>query len=258
MPIEDLPHNAFKRALYAGQQQIGLWCSIPSAYTVEMLAGSGFDWLLLDTEHTPTDLPQIYGALQAAAAGSAHPIVRVPWNDPVTIKRYLDAGVQTLLIPMVQTATEAKAAVAATRYPPHGIRGFAGGSRAARFGRIPDYHARSEAELCVLVQVETAEALGELEEICGVDGIDGVFIGPGDLSASLGHLGGQNESSMVSLIEAALRRIADAGNRPGILTPDAALARRYIAAGSLFTAVGSDSAILARGSEALAATFAGS
>ncbi|WP_341991882.1 HpcH/HpaI aldolase/citrate lyase family protein [Azorhizobium sp. AG788] len=257
MPVEDLPLNAFKRAIHAGQQQIGLWCSIPSSYTVELLAGSGFDWLLLDTEHTPADLPQVYGELQAAAAGAAHPIVRVPWNDPVAIKRYLDAGVQTLLVPMVQTAAEAKAAVEAMRYPPRGVRGFAGGSRATRFGRIPDYHARSEAELCLLVQVETADALGELEEICAVEGVDGVFIGPGDLSASLGHLGGQNDPSMVSLMEAALRRIVAAGNRPGILTPDAALARRYMAAGSVFTAVGSDAGLLARSSDALAASFAG-
>lgn len=255
MPIEDLPLNAFKRALYDGQQQIGLWCSIPSSYTVELLAGSGFDWLLLDTEHTPADLPQVYGELQAAAAGSAHPIVRVPWNDPVAIKRYLDAGVQTLLVPMVQNAAEARAAVEAMRYPPRGIRGFAGGSRAARFGRIPDYHARSEAELCLLVQVETGDALGELEEICAVEGVDGVFIGPGDLSASMGHLGGQNDPSMVSLIEAAIRRIVAAGNRPGILTPDADLARRYMDAGCLFTAVGVDTALLARSSEALAASF---
>lgn len=257
MPIADLPHNAFKHAIHAGQQQIGLWCSIPSSYTVELLAGSGFDWLLLDTEHTPADLPQVYGELQAAAAGAAHPIVRVPWNDPVAIKRYLDAGVQTLLVPMVQNAAEAKAAVEAMRYPPRGVRGFAGGSRAARFGRIPDYHVRSEAELCLLVQVETSAALGELEEICAVEGVDGVFIGPGDLSASLGHLGGQNDPSMVSLIEAALRRIVAAGNRPGILTPDAALARRYMAAGSVFTAVGSDAGLLARSSDALAASFAG-
>lgn len=257
MPREALPLNNFRRALHAGQQQIGIWCSIPSSFTVEMLAGAGFDWLLLDTEHTPADLPQIYGQLQAAAAGRAHPVVRVPWNDPVAIKRFLDAGAQSLLIPMVQTAEEAAQAVAATRYPPHGIRGFAGGGRATRFGRVADYHAHAHEELCVLVQVETAAALDQMEAICAVEGVDGVFIGPGDLSASLGYLGRQAAPEMVSLIEETLRRIVAAGNRPGILTADPDLARRYMAAGSLFTSVGLDLHLLTQNAEALAASFAG-
>ncbi|GGF87386.1 2,4-dihydroxyhept-2-ene-1,7-dioic acid aldolase [Azorhizobium oxalatiphilum] len=256
MPTETLPLNTFRRALYAGQQQIGMWCAIPSPFTIEMLAGAGYDWLLVDTEHTPADLPQIYAELQAAAAGKAHPVVRVPWNDSVAIKRFLDAGAQSLLIPMVQTAEEARQAVAATRYPPHGIRGFAGGTRATRFGRIADYHQQAHEEICVLVQIETAAALDELEAICAVEGIDGVFIGPGDLTASLGHLGGQGEPEMVELIEKTLRRIVAAGNRPGILTPDPALARRYIAAGSLFTSVAIDFHLLTRSAETLAAEFA--
>ncbi|TCT05254.1 aldolase/citrate lyase family protein [Aquabacter spiritensis] len=252
----DLPANSFKRAIHAGRQQIGLWCSVPSNFTVEILAGSGFHWLLLDTEHSPNELPIVYGQLQAAMEGTAQPIVRIPWNDSVMMKRYLDAGVQSFLIPMVQNAEEARAAVAATRYPPRGIRGFAAASRASRFGRIKDYYDRAEDEICVLVQVETQEALDNLEAICGVEGVDGVFIGPGDLSSSVGYLGKQGDPVIVELIETTIRRITAAGNRAGILTPDEALAKRYIQAGTIFTAVGSDSGILARMSEALARRFA--
>lgn len=255
MPQEAMPRNAFKRAIHAGRQQIGLWCSIPSPFTVEVLAGSGFDWLLLDTEHAPADIPEIFAQLQAAAGGSASPVVRVPSNDPVAIKRALDAGAQSLLMPMVQTADEARAAVAATRYPPEGIRGFAGMSRATRFGRVKDYFKQAHDETCVLVQVESAQALDNLEAICAVEGIDGVFIGPGDLSASLGFLDGQGAPEMVKLIEETLRRIVAAGNRPGILTADRTLARRYMAAGSVFTAVDIDLALLVRQTEALAAEF---
>jgi 4-hydroxy-2-oxoheptanedioate aldolase len=252
----ELPVNSFKRAIKAGRQQIGLWSSLSSHITVEILAGAGFDWLLLDTEHAPNELPMVYSQLQAAAAGgTAHPIVRLPWNDPVIIKRFLDAGAQTLLLPMVETAEEAKRAVAATRYPPHGIRGFAAASRASRFGRVKDYHTCAHEELCVLVQVETKLGLDNLEAIASVEGIDGVFIGPGDLSAALGYLGKQGHPDMVGVIEDAIRRIRACGNAPGILTPDEGLARRYIEAGCLFTAVGGDLGILARGAEALAAKF---
>ena len=155
----DLPLNPFKRAIKAGRQQIGLWSSLSSNISVEILAGSGFDWLLIDTEHSPNDLPMVYSQLQAAVGGTAHPVVRVPWNDTVVIKRYLDAGTQTFLIPYVQNAEEARRAVAATRYPPDGVRGFASASRASRFGRVKDYYARASEETCVLVQIETREAL---------------------------------------------------------------------------------------------------
>jgi 4-hydroxy-2-oxoheptanedioate aldolase len=254
----DMPVNTFKRALKGGRQQIGLWSSLSSNITVEILAGAGFDWLLLDTEHAPNDLPMVYGQLQAAASGgNAHPVVRLPWNDAVMIKRFLDAGAQSLLLPMVETVEEAGRAVAATRYPPNGIRGFASASRASRFGRVKDYHAHAEKELCVLVQVETRLGLDNLEAIASVDGIDGVFIGPGDLSAALGYLGQQAHPEIVTAIEDAIRRIRARGCAPGILTGDEMLARRYIGAGSLFTAVGADLGILARGAEALAAKFRG-
>jgi 4-hydroxy-2-oxoheptanedioate aldolase len=251
----DLPINPFKRAIRAGRLQIGLWSSLSSNLSVEVLAGAGFDWLLLDTEHSPNELPMVLSQLQAAVGGTAHPIVRPAWNDAVRIKGFLDAGVQTFLIPYVQNAEEAGRAVAATRYPPRGVRGFAAATRASRFGRVKDYHARSEEEICVLVQVETRVALGNLEAIARVEGVDGVFIGPGDLSADLGHLGSPGHPDVQAAIEDTIRRIKAAGSIPGILTNDEALARRYIGLGCLFTAVGGDIAILARGAEQLAVRF---
>jgi 4-hydroxy-2-oxoheptanedioate aldolase len=251
----DLPKNHFKRAIKAGRLQVGLWCSLPSNISVELLAGSGFDWLLIDTEHSPNELPMVYGQLQAAVGGTAHPVVRPSWNDTVTIKRFLDAGVQTFLIPYVQTENEARQAVAATRYPPRGVRGFASASRASRFGRVKDYHSRCEEELCVLVQIETRLGLENLEAIAKVEGIDGVFIGPGDLSAGLGHLGNPAHPAVQATIEEAIKRIKAYGNAPGILTGTETLARRYIELGCLFTAVGADLALLAQGSEELARRF---
>jgi 4-hydroxy-2-oxoheptanedioate aldolase len=253
--ILDVPANHFKRAILAGERQIGFWSSLASNVSVEILAGSGFDWLLLDTEHSPNDVPQVFSQLQAMMENDTHPIVRPPWNDMVMIKRYLDAGVQTLLIPTVQTQEEAEQAVAFTRYPPNGVRGFASASRSSRFGRIDDYHNRCEAEICVLVQIETNEGLDNLDTIAKVEGVDGVFIGPGDLSAGLGYLGQPGHPEVQKVIEDAIRRIRAAGNAPGILTGDEAQARAYLDAGCLFIAVGADAALLARGSEALARKF---
>jgi len=251
----DVPANHFKRAIKAGRSQIGLWCSLASNISVEIVAGSGFDWLLLDTEHSPNELNMVYSQLQAVMENKVQPIVRPPWNDQVMIKRFLDAGVQTLLVPMIQTVEEAEQAVASTRYPPRGVRGFASASRSSRFGRVKDYHTRCEEEICVLVQIETKQGLDNLEAIAGVEGVDGVFIGPGDLSAGLGYLGDQGNPAFRPVLEDAMRRIKATGKAPGILTGDEALARRCIELGCLFTAVGADSGILARGSEQLAAQF---
>jgi 4-hydroxy-2-oxoheptanedioate aldolase len=251
----DIPANTFKRALKAGKVQIGLWCSLSSHYAIELVAGSGFDWLLLDTEHSPNDLESVLTQLQAAAPYPTHPVVRVPWNDMVTIKRFLDIGAQTILIPYVQNAEEAKAAVAHTRYPPAGVRGVAGGTRATRWGRVKDYAKRAHEELCVLVQVETQTALDNLERIAAVDGVDGVFIGPADLHASLGYPGETNNPKVVPVIDDAVRRIRKAGKAPGILTTVEADARRWLDCGGQFVAVGVDTGVLARGTEALAAKF---
>ena len=251
----DLPQNAFKRALKAGKAQIGLWSSLSSNYSVEVIAGAGFDWLLLDMEHSPNDLENLLAQLQAAAPYATHPVVRVPWNDMVTIKRVLDIGAQSLLVPYVSTAAEGAAAVSFTRYPPKGMRGVAGTTRATRFGRIKDYARRAQEEICLLVQVETQGALDNIEAICAIEGIDGVFIGPADLHASLGYTGEIANPQVTPRIEEAIRRIRKAGRAAGILTPNEADARRWLDCGALFVAVGADVGILARGAEALAQKF---
>ncbi|HWA37108.1 MAG TPA: HpcH/HpaI aldolase/citrate lyase family protein [Burkholderiales bacterium] len=251
----ELPVNGFKRALRDGKAQIGLWSSLSSNYSVEVIAGAGFDWILLDMEHSPNDLESLLTQLQAAAPYPSHPIVRVPWNDMVTIKRVLDAGAQSLLIPYVSTVEEAQAAVSYTRYPPQGVRGVAGTTRASRFGRVKDYAKRAHEELCVLVQVETQQGLDNLEGIAAVPGIDGVFIGPADLHASLGHLGEIANPKIMPVIDEAIRRIRKAGKAPGILTPNEDNARRQLKEGALFIAVGADVGLLARGAEALCAKF---
>jgi 4-hydroxy-2-oxoheptanedioate aldolase len=251
----NLPENPFKRALRAGKPQIGLWSSLSSNYTVEVIAGAGFDWILLDSEHSPADIENLLTQLQAAAPYPTHPVVRIPWNDMVTIKRVLDIGAQSLLVPYVSTPNEAKAAVSFTRYPPAGVRGVAGTTRATRFGRVADYARRAHEEICLLVQVETQQALDNLEAICGIEGVDGVFIGPADLHASLGHPGEIANPKVKPLIDDAIRRIRKAGKAPGILTPNEADARHWLECGALFVAVGADVGILARGAEALAARF---
>src|SRR5262245_29446642 len=251
----EMPRNALKRAIREGKSQIGLWSSLSSNYTVEVIAGAGFDWILLDTEHSPNDLESVLQQAQAAAAYPVSTVARVPWNDMVTIKRFLDIGIQTLLIPYVCSEAEAKAAVSYTRYPPAGVRGVAGSTRATRFGRVKDYAKKVQDEICVWVQVETKGALDQLEAICAVDGIDGVFIGPADLHASLGYTGETSNPAVLPLIEEAMRRIRKAGKAAGYLSPVEADAKRMIAAGANFCAVGADVGLLARGAEALRAKF---
>lgn len=253
----DLPRNDFKRAIAAGRQQIGLWCTLPSAFTAEALAGCGFDWLLLDTEHSPGDPLTVLAQLQAVAAYPTHPVVRPAANDPVLIKRILDAGAQTLLIPQVQNVDEARAAVAAMRYPPRGIRGVAGFTRATRFGAVPGYATRAEEELCLLIQVETKSALADIEAIAALDGVDGIFIGPADLAASLGHPGEPDHPEVTAAIEQAIDRIRTAGKPPGILSLDRDFVRRCMDLGTVFTAVDVDAAILLRQARAIAREFKG-
>jgi len=253
----DRLHNPFKQALKSGRLQIGIWHSLSSHLVAEILADAGFDWILIDTEHAPNELPMVLAELQAVSGGTAHAVVRPAWNDPVIIKRLLDIGAQSLLIPYVETEEEAKRAVMATRYPPEGFRGYAGQARASRYGRIKGYHAAANAEICLLVQVETRRGLENLEAIARVEGVDGVFVGPGDLSAALGFLGQPNHPEIVKIIEGMIGRIKKAGCAPGILTSDAELAQRYIELGCLFAAVGSDIGLVARGADQLAAKFKG-
>jgi 4-hydroxy-2-oxoheptanedioate aldolase len=251
----DLPVNRFKHALASGKPQIGLWLSLSDHYSAEVCAGSGFDWLLIDTEHSPNELHMVLSQLQAIAPYPTTAVVRVAWNDMVIMKRVLDAGAQTLLVPYVNTAEEARSAVASTRYPPQGVRGVAGTTRATRFGRVKDYARRAHEELCLLLQVETQQALDSLEAIARVEGVDGVFIGPADLHASLGYPGETANPAVLPKIEDAVRRIRACGKAPGILTADEKLARRYLELGALFVAVGADVGLLARESEKLAAKF---
>ena len=251
----DLPKNAFKQGLRAGRQQIGLWVSLANANAAEICAGSGFDWLVLDGEHSPNSPITVLEQLRAVAGYPTSAVIRPAWNDKVLIKRYLDVGAQTLLVPYVQTVKEAEDAVAAVRYPTRGVRGVAGTTRASRFGRVVDYAKRAEEEICVLVQIETREGLDNLDKIAKVDGIDGVFIGPADLSAGLGYLGNQQHPEVQSAIQDAIKRIRANGKPAGILATDEASTRRYIEWGTTFTAVGLDAMVLARETEKLAQKF---
>ncbi|PYQ00357.1 MAG: 4-hydroxy-2-oxo-heptane-1,7-dioate aldolase [Acidobacteria bacterium] len=251
----DLPVNAFKRALREGRKQIGLWASLCSAPVAEILAPAGYDWIMIDAEHAPNDLATVLEQLRALKGGTATPIVRPAWNDPVLIKRYLDLGVQSLLVPWVQNAAEAARAVAATRYPPAGVRGVALIHRASGYGRISDYLQRANDEMCVLVQVETREALGQLEAIAAVDGVDGIFIGPSDLSAAMGLLGGNRSPEMQTVFADAAARATRAGKPIGILAPVEEDARRFLDMGYRYVALGSDAGLLRVAAEQLRGRF---
>jgi 4-hydroxy-2-oxoheptanedioate aldolase len=252
------PCNDFKRRLTAGEVLNGFWLSLASPVASEALSLAGFDWLLFDGEHSPVDVAGVQPLLQAAATGTASAVVRPAWNDKVLIKRLLDIGAQTLLVPFVQSAEEAAAAVLASRYPPHGVRGVAGATRASRYGQTEDYFAVANREICVLVQVETGEALGRLEEIAAVDGVDGVFIGPSDLAASMGHLGKPGHPEVQAALKDAAARIAATGKAPGILATNAADARRYVDWGYRFVAAGVDIGVLMAGAKAMLAEVRGS
>ncbi|MEO7937170.1 MAG: 4-hydroxy-2-oxoheptanedioate aldolase [Burkholderiaceae bacterium] len=248
------PVNTFKQALRNKQPQIGLWMGMASALSTEICAGTGFDWLLLDGEHTPNDLYSMMTQLQTIAGYSSQPVCRIPVGDTALIKQYLDLGAPTLLVPMVDTPEQAHALVQACRYPPHGIRGMAG-ARASRWGRYPRYAHEANDQVCLLVQAETRLALSNLDAIAAIDGIDGVFIGPSDLSASMGHVGNAAHPEVQAAIEDAFARILKAGKAPGVLTNDTALNKRYLELGALFVAVGIDTQILMRGANALLAQF---
>jgi 4-hydroxy-2-oxoheptanedioate aldolase len=251
----DLPRNRFKAALREGRPQLGLWVSLVDNLAAEAVAGAGFDWLLLDTEHSPGPEQSVLAQLQAVAPYPVTPIVRPVANDVALIKRFLDIGVQTLLIPSVQSAAEAEAAVAAMRYPPRGVRGVSTLTRASGYGRVADYLARAEDELCLLVQIETRAGLDALEAIAAVDGVDGLFVGPSDLAASLGHLGDPGHPEVIAAVEDAIARIRAAGRPAGFLGLDPAWNRRCIELGTSFTAVGIDLAVLARGADALRESY---
>ncbi|MDR3473766.1 MAG: aldolase/citrate lyase family protein [Devosia sp.] len=242
--------NRFKQDL-GRRQQIGLFSTLASTALVELFAGCGFDWILIDTEHSPSELPDVISALRALSASGVSPVVRPAWSDMVLVKRVLDAGAQTLLFPYVQSAEEAEVAVSYTRYPPHGLRGVSGASRAARYGLDTGYLAHAAEDICVLVQIENAAGLGNLERIAAVAGVDGVFIGPSDLAASLGHLGDAQHPEVQAAIDDAFRRLRALGKPAGYLTTNEAEAARRVAQGVDFVAVATDTSIITRAASAL-------
>lgn len=251
----DLPRNRFKHAIAKGELQIGLWAGLCSNVAAEILCDSNFDWLVVDAEHSPNTLDSLMSQLQVLARGPAEAVVRTPWNDPVMFKLVLDIGATTILVPYVQNAAEAKIAADAMRYPPRGNRGAAGQTRASRFGRIKNYFADADKEICLLVQAETKEAVDNIAEIAKVDGVDGIFIGPNDLSASIGKLGSRMHPDVQGLIKTAQQRIKAAGKPSGILAASEEEAQSYIDMGYTFVAVGSDYATLVKAVDALATRF---
>ncbi|KXG80405.1 4-hydroxy-2-oxoheptanedioate aldolase [Pseudomonas mosselii] len=252
----DMPINTFKQRLRTGQAQIGLWLGLADPYCAELAANAGFDWLLLDGEHAPNDLRGLLGQLQAVAPYPAQPIVRPVIGDTALIKQLLDIGAQTLLVPMVESAEQARQLVRAMRYPPHGVRGVGSAlARASRWNSLPGYLDQADEQMCLLVQVENREGLANLDAICAVEGVDGVFIGPADLSADMGHRGNPGHPEVQAAIDDAIVRIGRAGKAAGILSADEALARRYIELGAAFVAVGVDTTVLMRGLQTLAGKF---
>ncbi|MDQ2186070.1 4-hydroxy-2-oxoheptanedioate aldolase [Alcaligenaceae bacterium A4P071] len=249
-------HNAFKFALQEGRPQIGLWLSMAAPYLAEVAATTGFDWLLIDGEHAPNDVRSTLQALQAIAPHPSQPVVRAVAGDVALIKQLLDIGAKNLLVPMVDTADQARALVAATRYPPAGIRGVGSAvGRASMWSSRTDYLNIADDEICLLVQAETVTALNNLDAICAVDGVNGVFIGPADLAASMGHRGNPGHPDVQAAIEQAMRTIVASGKAAGTLTSDAKLARRYLELGCTFVATGVDVLLFANAARRLAADF---
>lgn len=248
----DLPVNRFKRGLAAGEVQLGLWSMLAAPLAMEAASHVGFDFLVLDMEHQPADLPQIVQLMQAVGCGAASAIVRPIWNDVVQVKRVLDAGAQTLLMPFVQDRAEAERAVAATRYPAAGVRGVAGGQRANRFGLVADYAARAHEEICVICQIETPTALANLEEIAAVEGVDALFVGPADLSAAMGLLGQSGHPAVLAAMADAVARAHRAGKPIGVIGGGAGadIARRNVEMGFDFVAVASDQSLLVEAMQA--------
>lgn len=249
--------NEFKQQLknIGDYTPIGTWIMSASPIVGEAMGYAGFDWGVVDMEHTPLDMMEIVHMLQALSATKLVPIVRVPWNDTVGIKRVLDAGATTLLVPFIQNADEARAAVAATRYPPAGRRGMAGMSRASKFGTTPNYLTTANQQMAVVVQLETAEAIGQLEDIARVDGVDALFIGPGDLSATMGYAGQLTHPEVLALTAQAVARAKALGMPIGTVGGTPEVVARYRAMGFDFVAIASDLGLLMRSAQAALATL---
>ncbi|MBK6007040.1 4-hydroxy-2-oxo-heptane-1,7-dioate aldolase [Ramlibacter ginsenosidimutans] len=252
MPVPAV--NPFKQKLLRGEPQFGLFCMSLTAQTAEALSSCGFDFLMFDAEHTPTSLPTLYTQALALAASTTQCLVRMPSLDPVLFKPVLDLAIDTVMVPNIRTAEEARAAVRAVRYPPHGIRGVGGSVRATGYGRHADYYAVAADRVCLLLQIESAEGLRNLDAICAVDGVDGLFIGPVDLATDMGHLAQATHPQVVEAALDGVRRIRAAGKAAGILAAEAQAAM-YVDAGANVVCLGSDLGVLVRNADALAARW---
>lgn len=252
-----IPRNHFRNALRAGHLQLGLWVGLADANAAEALAGCGYDWLLLDAEHAPNDVRTVLEQLRAIAPYPVHPIVRIVQGDVALVKRYLDIGAQTLLIPMVDTPEQAALMVRAMRYPPEGNRGVGAAlARASRWNQVENYLNLANDEMCLLVQAETPLAMKNLDAIAATPGVDGVFFGPADLSASMGYRGQPGHPEVQNAIVEGIATVRRAGKAAGVLMADKKLAQSYIDAGAIFVAVGVDTTLLVRAATELAASFA--
>lgn len=247
--------NKLKESLAAGRRQAGLWCSLASNVAAEIVAGSGFDWLLIDGEHAPNDLRSVLAQLQAMAPYPLEPVVRLPSADPFVLQQYLDIGARSIMIPDVRNAEAAQAIVAATRYPPRGIRSVAGSIRASRYGRVPGYRENADRDICMILQIESPEGAANAEAIAAVDGVDALFIGPADLSTQMGHPGqpahDEVQKAMTAIRDAARRH----GKAVGIITFADAETEHYLKFGMTLVAVGTDQGLLIRASDQLARHF---
>jgi 4-hydroxy-2-oxoheptanedioate aldolase len=250
-----LPVNAFKAGLLAGRQQIGIWNTVPGPVVTEALACCGYDWVVVDTEHSLTDVPDTMGMMQALAAHGVASIVRPATNDTVLIKRFLDLGAQTLMIPYVQSVAEAEAAVQAMHYAPRGVRGVSGMTRANGYGAVQGYFEAAADALCLILQIETLAAVDRIDAIAAVPGVDALFIGPADLGMSIGRTGGMADPEVRGLVERAIKAIVAAGKPAGILVTDPAMAQQCIRWGTTFTAVGVDLSLLVAGARHLRGQF---
>lgn len=249
-PYQPVP-NQFRQDLLARKLLVGCWTSLASPITAEVLGLAGFDWLLLDGEHSPNDLTTFVPQLMALKDSASAPVVRPPQNEPVIVKRLLDAGFHNVLFPFIESADEARAAVAATRYPPAGVRGFSVSQRNNRYGTIPDYLKIINDNIAVLVQIESRAGIDAVDAIAAVEGVDCVFIGPGDLSAALGHIGNPGHPEVQEVIAHLIQRALAAGKPAGILAPVEADARRYMEWGATFVGVGSDLGVFRSATQAL-------
>ena len=248
-----LRENSFLTAIRAGQKQLGLWVSLSNGYAAEVVAHAGYDWVMLDMEHAPSDMASVLGQLQAFSGSETTAMVRPDWNDAVKVKRLMDLGAPGLLFPMVQTPDEARAAVAACRYPPRGIRGVAGLNRANQFGRVADYNAEVENQTAILIQLETRAAVENAAAFAEVEGIDGIFFGPADIAADMGHLGQTLHPEVWDVIRPAANLLMDKGIPVGTLVTDPDFAAELLNEGFTFVACGTDVGLLAQGADALRA-----